>query len=63
MPTTQYDFTKYESHRRELADLARMFFEQAKSFPGIHFEFVQVDTALKRRRVVHSDCLASFHHR
>ena len=48
MPTTQHDFTKYESYRHELADFARMFFEQAKSFPGIHFEFVQADTRLNR---------------
>jgi len=50
MSKIQHDFTKYESYRHELADLARMFFEQAKSFPGIHFEFVQADGALRRDR-------------
>jgi hypothetical protein len=40
---SQNDFTAYESHRQELADVALMFFQHARVFPGTHFQFLQAN--------------------
>ena len=34
-------FSTYESYRLQLAELALMFFQQAKAFPGVYFQILQ----------------------